>query len=331
MASATSPDNNHIAELGPSSGHVPNKLVADEFTFQFNTYMLPLDVTSGKWLQFPFFQRYTSDNMGKITNTKCFTLPEVSMEQVIGKANLQMLGGDDMSGDITKSDWTLDNTLYGEYLWGRLKSVELHAKNMLVTVERDSSGGVQWKDEPIFEVMAIPITKFGTPDASGTIQYDPDCPPRTYTTTLKEGIRTIQTFDCGLFFRPSTVAEWGLVGADHYIHYPTLGQWILQAYPSGLETSFENIDPYVRINNCFYCYFIRCINIPRGLSNIKVSLSYSCEMKSSWHLDGRRITTQDVRSWFPPEGARLTVTRDANGQKIKKRKLGSITDILTGN
>lgn len=336
MASSTSADNNHIPELGPRTGHVPNKLVSDSTCFQFNSYMPPIDVTSGSWVPIWCGKRDTSDINGKLTEYHTQTLCQVSMEQVIGKANTSMLG----AGDITTSHWTFDNTLYNEYLWGKLKSVEAHLKNFLVTVERDSSGGVQWKDEPVFEVMAIPINNLGANDADGTIQFDPDLPPCTYTTTLKEGIKVYNSFDMGLFFRPNACSTIGTGGQSRYATYPTLGQWIKGILRNGAANLWpEALDPYVRINEPFFAYWVRLINIPRGLSNIKVTLSYSWEFKSHWYLTGRRITTRDNKSWFPSEGAELSPGNiDDNIALAKKRKhdeLGkkkrSLTDMLSGN
>lgn len=323
MSDATSADNNHIPELGPQHGHLPNKLVADTRTFQYNTWMQPIDVTTGNWVQLPLFKTHRVQGGGKLDTFTVYALPQLSMEQIIGQVNVAM-DADDVAND---SAYSYDNSMFKDYSWGKLKSIEVHCKNFLVSIERDSSGGIQWKDEPVFEVMAYPLLNWGDGSDPYRVLVDSTQPVHTYTTTLKEGLKTGCSFDMGLIYRPQC---WGVLidGTDRYVKYLNLGCWINNSIPQNISGYVRRYNPHVQLQNPFYAYYIRLINIPRGLSNIKVNVGFSSELRVHWYLTARHIGPLDEYVYFPPEGHKLGQQQEGVKRKRTERAKRNVPSLL---
>lgn len=320
MASATSPDNNHIPEIGPTTGHVPNKLVADTYTFQQNQWMETIDVTDGGWKPVYLWTGSTADNTGKVNDYVTNTIGQISMQDVIG------IPPDVAISTSANARKTVDSTLYYSYIYGKLQNISVHAKNFLVTVERDSSGGVQWKDEPIFEVQTAPVHRF---DANTSTNATYGC-PNTYTTSLKEGLKWGNSFTMASAPRTQYYGFIAVSGTPtpRYVRYQKVFEWLSMSFPQVPTGSSITYTPdqywYPLLHEPFYATWIRCINIPRGLSNIKVSLSYSSELRATWSLQGRVL--QPEIDWielnFPREGENVdAAAENMSITESRKRKL----------
>lgn len=310
---------NHIPETGPHSGHLPDKLTNDTKAFQFNSWMGAVDVTSGDWVNLPLFRRAFVNNKGVVSISPTTNLSLMSMEMINGIVNPAFT----KSNDATNGSVTYDNSMFDEYVWGSLKSIDVHLKNFLVSVERDTSGGIQWKDEPVFEVMVMPMHDWANRNQQ---TFQAVMPAYTYTSTLKEGIKT------GVGINMGYISRYNLNGIlqdasdpkKSYVIYPTLGEFITDNIPIQGAVTKEAYNGFPHLLNPFYIYYIRLINIPRGLSNIKVTIGYSSETKITWHLTGRLIHETDNQTNFPYEG--ITITTNTQGHHISRRGRSAIDE-----
>lgn len=310
---------NHIPELAPTkSAYVPGKLASQSATFQQHRWMAPLDVTSGNWVNLPIFVDANFDvATEKTTARTVYTWPTLGMDTVNGINNTLFI--DNTNTNDPSAEVTFERTWWNQYMYGRWKGIEFHLKNFLVSVERDTSGGIQWKDEPVFEVQYVPIYSTWDENASGVARM---C-AYTYTTTLKEGIKVGCQVNMGIISRLSLFGK--IRNADSpqkvYVKYPTIGEFLKGELIPHL-TAEQDWDPPLlgapQLLSPPYGISIRLINIPRGLSNIKVSLGYSSEMKSHWDLYGRMINQWDAP--FPEEGAPTTWNMSVKSLISNKRK-----------
>lgn len=294
-------------ESTSSPGHISSKLSAENYTIQRFRWMFPLDVTTGNWENLYIWSQ------SEITNITP-TAVTVGAQNVTNISNInfaELMGIPDGGVTTNPNDTvnntsytTFDNTLYDQFTWGRLNNVNVKLGNFMVSVERDSSGGIQWKDEPVFEIQMVPVVQFRKNGGYAA----PFMPATTYTTTLKEGINMSCNFNMGLVSReniPARVRDKTSTGSNVYFIYPEVGEWLngeMRALKDNWEISWllEN-QGYPRVENVIYLYYIRLVNIPRGLTNVKVTLGYTAELKANWDLLGRVITP--ITNRFLPEGA----------------------------
>lgn len=310
MANATSSDNNHIPEIGPSSGHVPNKLAGDTFTFQSHQWLEPVDVTDGNWHDLTIWRTmHAGGTANELATYNVGNIGMIKMQDIIGIPRT-----DKMTSTAAPTSYvTGDSTMYYNYAYGALNSISVHLKNFLVTVERDSSGGIQWKDEPVFEVQVYPIDNILGRYVSNAVAWNP---ANVYTSTLKEGIKLGNSLNMSLtprdqYFGYKNTATTGIV----YASYMTFGEFLREEFfpPSSGDIAVawgDKIPWYAHLHNPIYAVSVRIINIPRGLSNIKVTLSYSSELTSNWTLKARNINPPSdyIDIHFPFEGQTRTFT-----------------------
>lgn len=290
----------HNAEIGPGKGHLGIKVTADNRAFVFNTPMPSIDVTDGKWKLLNLFQCARVSNAGIVELDNITNLLQLSMENVLGQVNPKQTP----TGSADTGNMTYDNSMFDEYTMGKLKSINISLKNFLVSVERDTSGGIQWKDEPIFEIMALPVWHF---DDGTTIHYQNVMGANTYSTTLKEGFSTGLSFNMGLAPRQTIAGilpEVITPPEKWYYTYPTLAEYIQgDGFSNARIVHRPTYNGWCQVQDETYIYMIRLLNIPRGLSNIKVNVGYHSQMVVNWELRGRTIHEAQNTTYFPFTGA----------------------------
>lgn len=282
--------------------------------------MAPIDVTSGNWVNLPIFRdanfQYATS---KVVAQDVYVWSTLGMDLLSGITN-SIFGSDTNTNDPT-AELTYEHTWWNQYIYGKLNGIKIHLKNFLVSVERDTSGGIQWKDEPVFEIQYVPI--------ADTFSTSPGGLPRmntyTYTTTLKEGIELGTNITMGIINRGQLAGK--VQNTDDpskaYVFYPTLGEFLKgEILPIGNFTQDWDMSLFgsPQLHSIPYGISIRLINIPRGLSNIRVTLGYSAELKAFWTLYGRAQTELDLL--MPPVGKEVpwTNARGTLNKFTSKRK-----------
>lgn len=152
----------------------------------------------------------------------------------------------------------------------RLHEVEFTWKDFMFTVERTASGGVQFKDEPVLEIAYIPTDPDGTSYPSG------------------EGILWTQA--AGPFSRSYHFGGgWGSM-TDVYATqstttgtvYRALGDWFTGV--DSISFAWDHWRRPTMLNGLNESAWIRCRNIPLGLTNVQVNLKYTVEVKAKWEF-----------------------------------------------
>lgn len=278
-----SENTNFIPNVGPSTGDVPNRLIAQTSKVVWHRFMNPLDVTDGLWKTLPIWtDQYLNWSSGKMESKNIGNVFDISMYTAMGGAHLDITDVHDM----TTATATFDPNQINSYTHGRLKSVGVHLKNFLVQVERDSSGGVQWKDEPVFEIQLFPATNY-LPSVTTIVT---SVPAYTYTTTLKEGYKSGCSFTCGVFEKKDSIVAKVPISGTVYYTYPNIGEWLCDELPSPatLPAIYYRGNPHA--HGLAYHAYIRLVNVPHGLTNIKVDLSYSAELTCLWDSYGHVLS-----------------------------------------
>lgn len=275
-------DSNFIPNIGPSTGDIPNRLIAQTSRVVFHRWMQPIDITDGNWKTLPIWYDAALDwATGKLTDRPVGNIFDLSMYTIMGGVH-QSLGN---PYDTTDAVATMDQNEMLHYTHGRLKNIGIHLKNFLVQVERDTSGGVQWKDEPVFEIQLFPVSNYLPSESSITSAAPAYC----YTTTLKEGYKAGCSFTCGVFEKAHSIAATLNINNVTYYTYPSIGEWLCDEmpHPANLPSLYYRGNP--QVHGLAYHAYIRLVNIPRGLSNIKVDLSYSAELIANWDSYGHLV------------------------------------------
>lgn len=323
----------HNAEVGPGKGHLNVKVPADTRTLVFNTTMPSIDVTDGKWKILNLFNSVRVNNTGITEIINVTNLLQLSMENVLGQVNPKQTA----TGSADSGQMTYDNSMFDEYTMGKLHNIKINLKNFLVSIERDSSGGIQWKDEPIFEIMALPVWHF---DDGSTIHYQNVMSANTYSTTLKEGFSTGISFNMGLAPRQTVAGvlpELVIPPEKWYYVYPTLAEYIQGDGHANPKVSHRpTYNGWCQVQDETYIYMIRLLNIPRGLTNIKVNLGYHAEMLVKWELRGRTIHEAQNTTYFPFAGAQAPkpetlAKRYASDVALQVDEVSSTSSIDPGN
>lgn len=288
---------NFIPNVGPSKGDVPNRLIAQTSNVVAHQPLAPIDVTDGKWHELILWKEEMFD----------WTTAKLLMKEIgnIMDINMYTIGGNAPSlyvnvGDGSNTVATFDPNDMHSYTHGQLKSVHIKLKNFMVQVERDSSGGVQWKDEPVFEVQAFPVLDYSP--VKNVIQTAP--PAYCYTTTLKEGIHTDLSVSSGVISKEHALKCQVVINGKTYLFYPSLGQWLCNDVPVPAVFDDEQYRGYPHLTCATYVYYVRLINIPAGMSNIKVELAYSSELVACWNSYGHVLVGGVF--WDPPGTVRET-------------------------
>lgn len=232
------------------------------------------------------------------------------------------------------------------YLFNQLTEINFQWKDFMWMVERTTSGGIQFKDEPVLEFYTAPLlanqkTRGSTgdtlepinnifnpnndawnwdisgPSASGNItptnNDGVDNIPLYVTSTGSNGFTRNFKIDQGWGYTSDMISYLG--EDNNTAHFPrgfdTFGQWIkkksIYGLRPGIEASNERfeealftqkyIDRNTRCNFPNESSFLRCRNIPLGLTNVDVKLKFTVIISCKWNVKYKSIVP--VQNFLP--------------------------------
>lgn len=302
-------------EIGPASTKVPTKLHSNvDVTTQIFDSSYGIEVTDGNWKHLPVWACGTIDGT-TIGWKDIYSYAEMTFDQLLG---VPLAGKHSTESTAASSKITYNQNGIAKFNIGRLKESHVKLGNFTVTIERDSSGGVQMKDEPIFEVQITPLKTL----KRGQYGDYPAYPSTTYLSTLKEGLTASFSVDSGLLHIHELVKRITVTGSPTRYWYQNMRDWLLNEEPAGVIPE-DTLPARPQLNSPIYHYWIRMVNVPRGLSNIKIYLNYTCELQSHWYCTQY---LEDLLPIFPYYGTVVP-------QAIQSKTFADISmnDVLTPN
>lgn len=283
-----------------------------------------IDITDGKWHDIQVWKgRYVGNNSPS----------SVYETDQPGLVPINVFLGIPHKEDkyVEPFDATYSGDIAIHYLFHKINNITFTMRNFCVVVERDTSGGVQLMDDLIFEVRRI---YHNTPGESTFA-----IPESSITSTLSDlnkGLSiNIPLHTVGYLHKEDLYYQKKIVlnGKEQiYVAYFMLAH---------IVESGNTMNSLILPQHPFYGYQIRCINLPAGLTNIKVNLGYVTDIKSNITSLGRIYKTKipflqypgelylDVAAQDLEDGTNKTLTSTAkkvkdihdNGQEeIKKRR-----------
>lgn len=188
------------------------------------------------------------------------------------------------------------NTVTDFYLFHkhRLGMCQMIIKDWQFIVERTMSGGIQFKDEPIFELCAISPNLSGT--AGGILSQAQQGPITRFTSkepfiwewTPQQPRRWFTTDE---LFPPGTTSQDP--AAVKFLTAPGTSQALF--YSEGRNNTADSADYlYIPEGPSVIGFAVRCINIPIGLTNVEIRLSYNVEWRGFWRNYQRVIVNPTV-------------------------------------
>lgn len=333
-------NSSNIGESGPVKGHLPSKLDSDSGQrTQYTCHNPAIDVTDGQWHALPLANHYeasfdTSPVIGK-GNTATYAVSSLfglKFNDILGITAFGQPTGD--STDINA------NLIYGlanvsRYAFIRPKSVQIELSNFLVTVERDTSGGIQFKDDIRFEVQAMPVTDLRSTGLDVfTENYLTNYPSTSFITDFTKGLKAYTGFRSGFFPSDYCRVYMQHSGTQNVgrIYYPSIYEWISNTIEEreATDTTWSSEPPPYwgnpQLTAPVYLYFIRAINVPLGLSNIKVYLSYSSTVTCISEVQCFMQLLSTV--WQEGEDASIPTPAQKRNMKSLKRRYKKKTNYM---
>lgn len=216
------------------------------------------------------------------------------------------------------------------YAWNKLNSFNLHLKNFQFLVERDASGGIQLKDNPVFEVMFLPVLP--VPDTRTT--EDTTVDPLFFETG-----NVIQTdLKSGIHIQTGCRSGWGVPADMYYNSGGTSPRWIHRSvYEWGFKSYGSIAEPIQGITDATADWNTKLAYIPRGVSynpfsicmirminaptntNIITQLSFEIELTANWSAMFKSI--RYFQTTMNHDGSVAPNPNAKKEENIKKRKL----------
>lgn len=179
---------------------------------------------------------------------------------------------------------TYSGDYLGHYLWFKFNYIKFSLKNFMVLVERDTSGGIQLLDDVVFEVRRIYNKSPGAIN-----EGEPENLVTHTLSDLKKGLgMEIPFTQIGYVSKEDLTYKQEITqGAikQQYVGYFYLSHLIV---PANLEHAL------MLPNFPQWHYQLRAINLPAGLSNIRVYLSYVWQLHSNVNAIGRNFKTKTM-------------------------------------
>lgn len=294
LAEGQTNDDNYLAmsvpqpEVKPRDAIVPTKIWnSNDVCIQHFFTMEQLDVTDGNWHALNIAHSTAVATDGNMFETIVGDITAISLYDLMG-GPIGFQIGNMWKGRETRSN----NELY-KYTWGRLKNVSVELGNFSVTIERDASGGIQFKDEPVFEIAFAPNLGVKIEPEDGNLM-----PNSSYSSTLSEGITMSINLASSLFLLDELTMKYKPEGKNYYVYYyPTIAGLLANDYPPNVKHDFTMPPRYWLHSPTFTC-FIRMVNVPRGVSNIKIYLAYTSNVKAHW--DCYCFQSEQYLQYVPP-------------------------------
>lgn len=254
----------------------------------YRTNILNLDITDGYLKQLPICKYY--DTRPDANTNLEVTTPSYHDIPMNVFAGIRHKGDINDSGNSTSiltdfDTWTGDQEL-AYYPWNKWLGTKIQLKDFMFVVERDSSGGLQMLNDPKFEVIFYPVSILNRTDSSQYAYPDIIPPYAKYT-----GYRFITNFDQGLDINISGKSGWGVptdmfhvnsVTTDPFIRYYSFREWQQLGGDDSTNTPlFEVVPRQIQLDSPYFAVAFRWIN-RLVQTNIKVTMSYSIQLESTW-------------------------------------------------
>lgn len=293
----------------------------------YRTNILNLDITDGYLKQLPLCRYYDTDleanSFTEVTTPSWHDIPMNVFAGIRHKGDIND-SGNSTSQNSDFDTWTGDQEL-AYYPWNKWLGSKIQLKDFMFVVERDSSGGLQMLNDPKFEVIYYPVSIANRTDSESYPYPEIVVPYAKYN-----GHRFITNFDQGLDINLSGKSGWGVptdmfhannVETDPFIRYLSFREWQqLSGESSTLSPLFEVIPRSIQLDSPYFAVAFRWIN-RLVQTNIKVTMSYSVQVESTWqgmfkniHYDAFYLNQPGVSGNVEP----------ALLNKAKKRKLKEI-------
>lgn len=199
---------------------------------------------------------------------------------------------------------TYSGDYLGHYTWFKINHVKFMMKNFMVLVERDASGGIQLLDDIVFEVR-----KMYNKAPADINDGEPQNLVTQTLTDLKAGIGMEVPFTQIGYFSKDDICYMQEISKG-----AVKNQYVGYYYLSHLM-GIGNMDNCLFLpQSPLYHYQIRALNLPAGLSNIKVYLGYVWSLSSNVDAIGRNFKTMNMN--MPYLGAKWA----DSGMKTSKKR-----------
>lgn len=236
-----------------------------------------VEITDGKWKDLYLYrlrgitssspnQMLRSDNAGLIPVNYLLGIPHAE------------------DGYVDAYSATYSGDYLGHYLWFKINKIKFSMKNFIVLVERDASGGIQLLDDIVFEIRKIYNKTPGS-----TNEGEPQNLVTHTLTDLKKGITMEIPFtQIGYFQKEDLIYKQEITqGAvkRQYVGYYFLSHLM----------GIGNADNVLFIPKTpLFHYQIRALNLPAGLSNIRVFMNFVYEINTQVDAIGRSFKTMTM-------------------------------------
>nr|UBJ25953.1 hypothetical protein [Giant panda associated circular DNA virus] len=290
-------------ELGPKTQTILAKVShVPDLTTQVFMNMPTIDVSSGEWVAVPIWQQTKLKDYGLIIQREIETVynpAALHFDNFLGCQSIELKGNSSI--DRTNRQTHAENRI--ENFWfSKWKGTTIKLGNFALYIERDSSGGIQMRDNPIYEVQLVPIHDLGQSGKEKPVWSSQALGPvTTWTSDLSEGLTTHISVSSGLEFTQSHVKIAKMNSNDFVYVYRNVNEWLRSELPTHCNVSdnAENLQPVGRLEAPLYMMYIRLVNAPRGITNWKLTLSYTAQMTS--HFEAWAYL-EDYISVLPPYG-----------------------------
>lgn len=258
-------------EVSPQSAVVPTKLWnSNDVCVQHFFTMQQLDVTDGNWHDLPMGQTSGLNTNGVRTENLINELLAINISDLVGNP----IGLQDIT--LWSRETRSQNQLF-KYVFAKLNNVNVELGNFSVTIERDASGGIQFKDNPIFEVCFAPNLSINTETDDGRLM-----PNSSFSTDLKAGISYSMNISSSLFILDELCMQYKIPKTGKSVWYfPTIAEFLTNNYPDNVKVGWS-MPPRCWLDSPTFSVKIRMVNVPRGVSNIKIYLAYTSNTKAHW-------------------------------------------------
>lgn len=293
----------------------------------YRTNILNLDITDGFLKQLPVYKGYvTSDTTNSNAEVTSPNFKDIPMNVFAGIRNRQdIVEAGDSTSQLTDFDtWTGDQEL-AYYPWNRWLGSKIQLKDFMFIVERDSSGGLQMLNDPKFEIFFMPSNPGVNDDSRGTTFPSIPEPFAKYN-----GHRFLTNFDQGLDIEIRGRSGWGApsdmytlntVTTAPYVRYYNFREWIQNSVSNQANNNgYTTIPRCMQLDTPLFFVAFRWIN-RLVQTNIKVTMSYSVQIESTWEGMFKNI---HYDAFYMSQPGYTNDTEPMFYAKNKKRKLKQI-------
>lgn len=321
---------------GPSHQKIvtrPNKTIIT--TSMERPAIASIDVSDGNWKILPIWNGTSFAGASPditdpslftsiTTNSDMFTLGEIPMNYFEGRK-----ADADDGNSVNTMIMTSGNDELQTYDYNKLHKVWSKLKNFAIFLERDTSGGLQMKDNLVFQVAKFylapaTIGNWGPTSTIATTRFND-----VVVSDLSKGLFMEQNFTMdnlmGISWYQNT-SHAAIVstttGSTDYWAYNTLRYMLI----NGNVTGTQPYTTFGRFESPLFQWGIRVLNWPSETTNMKISLRYMQEIGAEYEAWARRDffrTTVRVQGEIRVSGFKRN-NDDDNSKIVKKNKIKNV-------